>query len=105
VPKDPFARALQAEGCALGGTYGPVYRAPLMNLYDHTSPVPFRDPKTIQDYRSLKLPNVERAVSSTALLLSHTHLLGDDAYIDSLLSAVEKVTDALTELSKTTEAA
>ncbi|HYF51359.1 MAG TPA: DegT/DnrJ/EryC1/StrS family aminotransferase [Planctomycetota bacterium] len=105
ISKDAYARALHAEGCPLGGTYAPVYRAPLMNLYDATSPVPFRDPTKIQDYRALKLPNVERAVASTALLLSHTHLLGDDAYIDELIRAVEKVNEALPELLKKQEAA
>ena len=100
IPKLEYVRALSAEGCTVNNTYWPVYRAPLMNLYDHTSPVPFRDAASMQDYRALKLPNVERAVASTALLLSHTHLLGDDAYIDALLQAVEKVNDALPELAK-----
>ena len=98
VSKDVYAKALAAENCPLVGTYPPVYRAPLMNLYDSTSPVPFRDQKKIQDYRALKLPNVERAVASTALLLSHTHMLGDDAYIDLLLRAVEKVNESLSDL-------
>ena len=95
LPRDGYARALVAEGCMLGGTYWPVYKAPLMNLYDRTSPVPYRDQKKLQDYRSLSLPNTERAVSETAALISHVHLLGEKAYIDELLSAIDKVNHAL----------
>ena len=69
-----------------------------MNLYDNTSPVPFRDQAQVQDYRSLKLPNVERAVAHTALLLSHQNLLGDSEYVDSLLQAVDKVNHAIPAL-------
>nr|MBA3709728.1 hypothetical protein [Planctomycetota bacterium] len=98
LSKDAYASALCAEGCYLGGTYPPVYRAPLMNLYDRTSPVPFRDQGLLQDYRALKLPNVERAVAETALLMGHAALLGDSEYIDSLLHAVEKVNDAIPAL-------
>ncbi|MBA2481570.1 MAG: DegT/DnrJ/EryC1/StrS family aminotransferase [Planctomycetes bacterium] len=98
LTKAEYAAALAAEGLHLQSTYPPVYRAPLMNLYDRTSPVPFRDQSRLQDYRSLKLPNVERAVAETALLMFHTYLLGDDAYIDSLLSAIEKVNAAIPAL-------
>lgn len=95
LPKSGYAHTLIAEGFMLGSTYWPVYSAPLMNLYDRTSPVPYRDQKKLQDYRSLKLPNTERAVNETAGLLSHVHLLGDRAYIDQLLAAVDKVNHAL----------
>jgi L-glutamine:2-deoxy-scyllo-inosose/3-amino-2,3-dideoxy-scyllo-inosose aminotransferase len=90
LPKDAYAAALAAEGCHLGSTYWPVYAAPLLNLYDRTSPVPFRK-GPIQDYAALRLPNVERAVKESALLLSHTHMLGADEYIAELLRAVDKV--------------
>ncbi|MEK7415260.1 MAG: DegT/DnrJ/EryC1/StrS family aminotransferase, partial [Planctomycetota bacterium] len=96
-----YVAALAAEGCRLSRPYAPVYRAPLMNLYDNTSPVPFRDQKNIQDYRTLQLPNVERAVAHTALLLSHTQLLGDSAFIDSLLEAVAKVNHSIPALLST----
>ncbi len=95
LSKQVFLHSLAAEGCSLGGTYWPVYRAPLLNLYDKTSPVPFRDPRTLQDYRHLRLPNTERAVEETALLLSHPHLLGSEDYINQLLLAVRKVTENL----------
>jgi len=91
LPKSDYINAATAEGCPFSNTYWPVYSAPLLNLYDSTSPVPFRNAKAIQNYRTLKLPNTERAVNETALTLLHTHLLGDRAYIDQLLDAVEKV--------------
>ena len=95
TPRHAYTHALGAEGFTAGGTYAPVYANPLMNLYDKTSPAPYRNQKNIQDYRSLKLPNVEKAVNETAVTLSHTHLLGTRAYIDELLAAVRKVNDNL----------
>ncbi len=95
LPRKDYIHALGAEGCQMGVTYPPVYASPLMNLYDKTSPVPYRDRKKTQDYRSLKLPNVEKAVNETAVVLMHTHLLGERAYIDELLAAVRKVNDNL----------
>lgn len=90
-----FLWALAQEGCSMGSTYAPVYRSPLLNLYDTTSPIPFRDPKTMQDYRTLRLPNTERAFEHTAVLLSHTHLLGSEGYIRQLLTAIRKVSEDL----------
>jgi dTDP-4-amino-4,6-dideoxygalactose transaminase len=95
LPREAYRQAVAAEGCPLGNTYAPAYAAPLLNLYDRTSPVPFRDPSRLQDYRNLKLPRVERAVNETALVLSHVHLLGRPEYIQELLRAVEKIDDNL----------
>ena len=103
VSKQAFAHAVAAEGCTLSGPYWPVYRSPLLNLYDRTSPVPFRDQKKIQDYRHLKLPNTERCVAETALMLGHPALLGSAAYIDQHLEAVRKVTDQLAAAGKAWE--
>jgi hypothetical protein len=89
----------------MGGTYWPVYRAPLMNLYDKTSPVPFRNQADLQDYKSLRLPNTEKAVEETALVLSHTHLLGSADYVGQLIQAVRKVNDNLPAARKAREAA
>lgn len=96
--KDAYMEALRAEGFGVNATYWPVYRAPLMNLYDRTSPVPFRDQSRMQDYRNLRLPEVETAVAQTALTLPHQYLLGDDAFIDQLIAAVAKVNAALPRL-------
>ncbi|MHC4885652.1 MAG: DegT/DnrJ/EryC1/StrS aminotransferase family protein [Planctomycetota bacterium] len=84
-------KALGAEGCLLNAVYPPVYRSHLLNLYDTTSPIPYRDPAAIQDYKSLRLPNVERIVEETGLVIPHQVLLGDDQYIDQWLKAFTKV--------------
>lgn len=93
VSRDQFVLAAQAEGCPIGFPYAPVYASPLLNLYDSTSPVPFRDAEKIQNYRDLKLPNVEKATKETAVILPHSHLLGNREYIDQLLAAIRKVTE------------
>jgi dTDP-4-amino-4,6-dideoxygalactose transaminase len=100
LPREAYVWALREEGFPASGAYWPVYRSPLLNLYDGTSPVPFRDPGTVQDYGNLKLPNAERAVEERAVLLPHQHLLGDDAYIDQLTGAVRKVNDHLSDVAE-----
>jgi len=104
VDKHQYARALGAEGCVLQNPYWPVYRSPLLALYDRTSPVPFRDPGKIQNYADLRLPNVEKACHETALVMPHHHLLGDRAYMDQMLAALEKVNGALGEVKAFCEA-
>lgn len=104
LSRSDYAAALQAEGCHLGGIYWPVYSSPLLNLYDNTSPVPFRNAKTMQNYRTLKLPNVERAFKETAVTISHAHMLGTRAYLKQMLKAIRKVNDRLAEVKGICEA-
>lgn len=100
ITRDQYAAALSAEGIGLHTPYPPVYRSGLLNLYDSTSPIPFRDPNAVQDYANLRLPNVERAVNETALLLFNTSLLGSKEYINQLIAAIQKVNKHLPELKK-----
>lgn len=100
VSRGAYLWALQQEGFPGMTPYWPVYRSPLLNLYDNTSPVPFRPAGTIQDYGRLRLPNVEKAVAETAIVVLHHHLLGDEAYQDQLLAAVRKVNDHLSAVGK-----
>ena len=93
LPRGPYLRAARAEGLPLDETYGVVYKNALLNLYDRTSPIPYRDASRMQDYATLDLPNAERACNETAVLLSHTHLLGDGDYLDQLVAAVKKIND------------
>ncbi len=95
VHRDQFFKALSKEGVDFNGSYGVVYRNRLLNLYDDTSPVPFRNPEVMQDYASLSLANAEKACAETAAVLPHQHLLGDKDYIDQIVSAVRKVTENL----------
>ena len=94
--REPYLAALHAEGCPVGATYWPVYASPLLNLYDKTSPVPYRN-GTIQDYGRLKLPATEKAVRETAVTLGHTAML-DKTFVAQMLEAVAKVNDHLPEL-------
>jgi L-glutamine:2-deoxy-scyllo-inosose/3-amino-2,3-dideoxy-scyllo-inosose aminotransferase len=100
LPRDGYCHALNAERCHVGGTYWPAYSAPLLNLYDRTSPVPYRDPEGLQDYKGLRLPNTEKAVGQTAVTMGHPHLLGDKAYVDELLGAIDKVNHNLKAAAK-----
>jgi dTDP-4-amino-4,6-dideoxygalactose transaminase len=95
VTRSQYTAALAAEGLGLYEFYEPVYRHPLLNLYDRTSPIPYRDPATVQDYANLRLPVCERAKEETALVLMHTHLLAEPAYTQQLLDAVARVDGAL----------
>ncbi len=95
LTRDQYISVLAAEKCYLTPTYPPVYRHPLLNLYDATSPIPFRDASVVQNYADLKLPVTERVVNEEGLLLMHHHMLGERAYIDQLLSAIQKVQDRL----------
>lgn len=98
LSRNHYKEALGAEGFPLLTTYPPVYRSPLLNLYDSTSPIPYRDASIIQDYANLRLPGTERSADETAMLINHSLLLGDDEYIDQLLGAVEKVNLNLTAI-------
>ncbi len=98
LERGQYAAALAAEGFPLSAPYPPVYRHAILNLYDDTSPVPFRDPAVLQNYADLRLPVTERVVGEEGLVLGHTHLLGDRAYIDQLLAAMAKVNDRLEEV-------
>ena len=104
LARGDYLAALKAEGCSFGGIYWPVYASPLLNLYDSTSPIPFRDPKRVQEFRSMKLPNVERAFRETAVTLSHTHMLGSRAYLKQILAAIRKVNDNLKKVKDICEA-
>jgi len=98
IERDDYCRALSAEGFWVGGTYLPVYRSPILNLYDNTSPIPFRDKKVIQDYAGLKLPVTEKVVTEEGVLLGQVPLLGSEEYINQLLTAYKKVNDNLKEV-------
>jgi dTDP-4-amino-4,6-dideoxygalactose transaminase len=95
ITRDQYIEALAAEGFRLVTPYAPVYRSPLLNLYDSTSPVPFRDPNQVQDYANLRLPNVENIVDNTGLWIFHYHLLGNKEYVDQIINAIKKVNDNL----------
>jgi L-glutamine:2-deoxy-scyllo-inosose/3-amino-2,3-dideoxy-scyllo-inosose aminotransferase len=100
VSRQAYLQALYAEGIGFWAPYAPVYAAPLMNLYDNTSPIPFRDPGAMQDYRKLALPNVERAARETAMVLHQRFLLGTAEFTDAVIAAVDKVNHNLRAADK-----
>ncbi len=102
--RNRYMSALTAEGCPVVHTYAAVYKSPLMNLQDRTSPIPFRDPSRHQDYAALDLPNVSRAVDHTAVTLPHQHLLGSRDYLERLLGAIGRCNDHLAEIREHFEA-
>jgi L-glutamine:2-deoxy-scyllo-inosose/3-amino-2,3-dideoxy-scyllo-inosose aminotransferase len=100
LTRDQYLQALQAEGVPVGGTYEPVYRNGLLNLYDRTSPIPFRNSNTVQNFAELRLPNTERAVTETAAVMSHVLLLGSRELMDQIVDGVEKVNANLSAVER-----
>ncbi len=86
-----YLGALAAEGYSLGEVYDPVYRNPLLNMYDATSPIPYRDAAGIQNYAELRLPVCEQVKTETGVIMGHYGLLAEPAYIEQLIAAVDKV--------------
>lgn len=100
VTKGQYMAALAAEGFGVMDVYPPVYRSGLLNLYHQTSPVPYRDPTTVQDYKNLKLPCVEKAVNETAIVMIHFNLLGSNEFNNQMIEAVEKVNSNLSAIKE-----
>lgn len=97
VTRDQYTAALRAEGYPLAAPYLPVYRHPLLNLYDSTSPLPFRA-SVPQNYAELRLPVTERVCEVEGLVMMHELLLGSEAYLAQLLQAVARVNGRLAEV-------
>jgi L-glutamine:2-deoxy-scyllo-inosose/3-amino-2,3-dideoxy-scyllo-inosose aminotransferase len=93
-----FLAALAADGMHLALPYPPVYRHHILDLYHPTSPVPYRDPASTQDYASLRLPVTERVVEMEGVVLMHPLMLGGPEYAEQMLAAVRKAQDNLSAL-------
>ena len=89
VPRDKLIAALWHEGipCA-GAFYEPVYKDPLFA---------WRDTGIDAGYSELSCPNAERAAYEQSVWLSHELFLGDEADIDDIATAIEKITTAWRE--------
>ena len=95
LTRSQYIAALAAEGCQPVVPYPPVDRTNYMNLHDTTSPVPYRAPDEIQDYANLMLPVTERVCGEEGLILMHTCLHGDRAYVEQVVTAMQKVSGNL----------
>lgn len=98
LTRNEYIRALSAEKAGFGIPYPAVYNAPLLNLYDNTSPVPFRNKKEIQDYKNLKLPVVEKVVNKTGVVMAHQNLLSSKSRLKQIVKAIKKVNNNLPEI-------
>ncbi|OPZ81508.1 MAG: L-glutamine:2-deoxy-scyllo-inosose aminotransferase [bacterium ADurb.Bin429] len=95
ITRQQYLAALAAEGFYMSPTYPAVYQHRLLNLYDSTSPIPYRDPAVVQNYAALRLPVTERVVNEEGVVLSHQFLLGSETLMRQYLDAVAKVNDHL----------
>jgi len=98
LERGDYLAALGAEGVSLGTTYPPVHGHGLLNLYDSTSPIPFRKDENIQNYAELNLPVTQRIVNEVGVVMGHSALLGSPDYIEQILEAYRKVNDNLDEV-------
>ena len=89
IPRAAFTAAVQAEGIPLGGSGGqPVYKSPLFpwetsrwkRLYGER-----------MDYSKVVTPVAERATRETTCGFAHEVLLGTEADMQDIITAVDKV--------------
>ncbi len=90
LSRDAILKALQAEGIPAVPTYPhPLYRNPLFTT-DQLPPCRCGSWKAAQDYRSLNLPESERACRD-GIWLEHNLFLGPRSDIDDIVAALRKV--------------
>ncbi len=88
--RNRFARTLYAEGMRLEAAfYTPVYSNPLFA---------WRDAMIDVDYTDVSCPVAERAAGNEMIWLPHDIFLGDEADIDDLCDAIEKIRTNIDEL-------
>jgi dTDP-4-amino-4,6-dideoxygalactose transaminase len=89
IPRATFAAAVQAEGIPLGGSGGqPVYRSPLFPWQTSRWKRLYGDR---MDYSQVVTPVAERATRETTCGLAHEVLLGSQADMHDIITAVDKV--------------
>jgi dTDP-4-amino-4,6-dideoxygalactose transaminase len=90
LPRNKFAWALYKEGIRIEAAfYEPVYRSKLF---------PWKDAPVAVDYSATKCPVAEQAAYKEMIWLPHEVFLGDEADIDDLCDAIEKLRANITEL-------
>ncbi|MBP7461143.1 MAG: DegT/DnrJ/EryC1/StrS family aminotransferase [Candidatus Delongbacteria bacterium] len=95
IPKDQFIQALKAEGLMLHGGYSlPLYRQPVFEesiYFPHQCPIQCPFTHNPPDYRSLNLPNTERACRDEAIWIPQSIFLGTADDMTDIAAAFEKV--------------
>lgn len=99
VSRDTFIKALNAEGVPCSSGYVPLYRSGLFAVNPNGCPVGCSFYGKKMDYKSLHLPNVERACDTEAVWFSQSMLLGSRRDMDDIADAVEKVIENISELA------
>ncbi len=94
LPREQFIGAMAAEGVPLSPGYVPLYREELFQV----------DPKEFpwlegRNYRELDLPVCENACDNEAVWFFQSNLLGDEADMDDVATAIKKVKDNAGELA------
>ena len=97
LPRDEFAKALQAEGIpANPGAGSLVYRSPLFNVTrENTAALHLADRPI--DYRQTRCPEAER-LAEEAFYLPHRVLIGGEAECRDVVRAIRKVQENVREL-------
>ena len=99
IHRDVFARALEEEGIPCEGRfYEAVYRSDLFPATAEQFPALAQGRPEPVDYRKIHCPVAERLAYEESVWLPHFLLLGDEADVDDILAAVEKVATHLDEL-------
>ena len=99
--RDLVVAALEAEGIPCDGRfYEPVYRSDLYNATPENCPQLVVNREAPMDYSKCHCPISERAAYNESVWLPHFLLLGDEADVQDIACAIEKVVTNLPELAK-----
>jgi dTDP-4-amino-4,6-dideoxygalactose transaminase len=99
LPRDEFARALQAEGIpAFAGGGSLVYRSPLFNVKAENTAALRLAGRPIDYAATRDCPEAER-LAAEALYLPHRVLMGGEAEVADVVAAVQKVKENVGELA------
>jgi dTDP-4-amino-4,6-dideoxygalactose transaminase len=91
APKAAFLAALAAEGIPCGAGYVPLYRQAAFREAAATFPVPPSLLGRSLDYAAVSCPASEAAAADEAVWLWQSMLLGDEADLEDIAAAVEKI--------------
>jgi hypothetical protein len=100
VPVDAFRRALSAEiNDWVGGVYHPLNKSPLYQPHSKRRYRLSDEHWRAIDPKRFATPVAERAYTTEAVLLGHTHLLAEPAAIHAVVGACAKLHEHCDELA------
>lgn len=99
--RDLFVAALEAEGIPCDGRfYEPVYHSDLFHATPENCPQLAVGRERPMDYAGCHCPVSERAAYRESVWLPHFLLLGDEADVQDIVRAIEKVATHLVDLAR-----